>query len=256
MTTPTDRPSSASIPPQPPWAPAPAPRKARPWILPTATGLAGLITGGALTFAFTNNEGSLHGTTTSQASATPSHWVQPEISTPPVDPTPEPERTEEIEAGDRRIPLDPGHRQISTGEAVKTSKWALTVDNVQLDARETNEYIKADRDKEGKRKGVLTVSVTNLTQASRKFDVRAENILYVLDQDGNDSSVHGLIEIEQVDVFEKNIKAGATVKGLLQFDYYKDATAFRILVCEAQAPANQYQGTVVATLPVPSATHS
>ncbi|MFE5793661.1 hypothetical protein ACFQ8C_13960 [Streptomyces sp. NPDC056503] len=128
------------------------------------------------------------------------------------------------------------------------------IENVRLDVPEDDDLIEADLDKEGKRKGVLTVSVTNLTGESRRFDVHQDRSLYVLDQDGNDSLPHTSFGLDDPDVFAKAVKAGAVVTGDLAFEYYADATAFRVLVCEEQAPANHYQGLVAATVLYPSTT--
>ncbi|MGA5872405.1 hypothetical protein [Streptomyces cinereoruber] len=256
MTTPPNQPPPESVPPPPTWPPVPAPRTTRPWALPVATGLAGLIAGSTLTFALTNGAGDDSGSAASQASATPSHWVQPETSAAPVPPLPEPTYPEEIEVGNQQIPLAPTHQRINVGEVAKTSQWAVTIKSVRLNAPEENPLIKADRDKEGKRKGVVTVSVTNLTSESQGFDVNNDKILYILDQDGNTSFPHEPFSTDQINVFAKAVKAGAHATGVLEFDYYADATAFRILVCEAQAPANNYQGLVTTTVLFPSATNS
>lgn len=237
------------IPPLPSSAPRPATRR-RGWILPVATGIAGLAAGSALTFALTNTAAPTDQTAATQITTEPMPTTDtspPAHAAPHSEPPARP-AAEEITVNDQSMPLAANHQQLKKGQAATTARWTIAINSVQFNAPETNEYIKADLDKEGKRKGVLAVSITNNTNRSMKFDNGNLELLYVLDQDDNTSRPHGLIESARNDVFEKNVKPGATVEGFLQFDYYDDATEFRALVCEPGTQANNFHGEVVATI--------
>lgn len=235
------------VPPQPPVAPTVGSK--RPWPVSAKVALAitsvaatgvGLVVGAS---AFSTHE------TVTQAAPPPTAPFTAAV------PAPMPSPTKEIRVGNQRIPQAPTHREIGIGEAAQASNWSVTIKKVQVNAPEDNPYIKADREKEGKRKGVLTVSTTNRTQEAQRFDEH-DRLLVILDQDGNASYPRGLLGHDEVNVFEKAVKPGATIEGVLEFDYYPDATNFRILVCEKESAANHYAGMVMMTISVPVAQQS